>query len=314
VSVNPSVKKKPRTIFFGPRNKKRFPLLEGEPDERNEARSARPANMSAEAGDRGIFTRTRKPMRVFLEPALAPETREATTFADLPQDIKNEILGRAELETADSARLRAVSHSMRDAVDASIENMRYADLAAILGCLTVLQNLLQRGHLDKTRVCQWAAWGGHLEMLKWTRENDCPWDEETCAGAAAHGHLEVLKWARENDCPWNEDTCAGAAAHGHLEVLKWARENGCPWDEKTCTEAAHQGHLEVLQWARENDCPWDEDACFAAAQGGHLEVLQWARENGCPWNSVVVCAHAIKGCHLEMVEWLRSMMFEEARD
>jgi len=45
------------------------------------------------------------------------------------------------------------------------------------------------------------------------------------------GHLEVLKWARENGCPWDEDTCAGAAEGGHLEVLKWARENGCPWDE-----------------------------------------------------------------------------------
>ena len=175
--------------------------------------------MSAEAGDRGIFTRTRKPMRVFLEPALAPETREATTFADLPQDIKNEILGRAELEIADSARLRAVSHSMRNAVDASIENMRYADLAAILGCLTMLQNLLQRGHLDKTQVCQWAAWGGHLQVLQWAHQNDCPWNEKTCKEAASGGQLEALKWARENGCPWDEDTRELAAAHlGYVET------------------------------------------------------------------------------------------------
>ena len=107
---------------------------------------------------------------------------------------------------------------MRDAVDASIENMRDAVLAAILGCLTVLQNLLQRGHLDKTRVCQWAAWGGHLEMLKWTRENDCPWNEDTCAAAAEGGHLEVLMWARENDCPWDEDTCGLAASKGYVET------------------------------------------------------------------------------------------------
>jgi len=49
--------------------------------------------------------------------------------------------------------------------------------------------------------------------------------------AAKGGHLEVLKWARENGCPWDEWTCAYAAEGGHLEVLKWARENGCPWDE-----------------------------------------------------------------------------------
>ena len=42
------------------------------------------------------------------------------------------------------------------------------------------------------------------------------------------GHLEVLKYARENGCPWDETTCAAAAKNGHLETLKWARENGAP--------------------------------------------------------------------------------------
>jgi hypothetical protein len=53
----------------------------------------------------------------------------------------------------------------------------------------------------------------------------------------------VLKWARENGCPWNEDTCAYAAKGGHLEVLKWARANGCPWDEKTREYAAWKGYV-----------------------------------------------------------------------
>jgi len=43
------------------------------------------------------------------------------------------------------------------------------------------------------------------------------------------GHLHVLKWAREHDCPWCWRTCALAAEGGHLEVLKWAHENGCEW-------------------------------------------------------------------------------------
>ena len=36
---------------------------------------------------------------------------------------------------------------------------------------------------------------------------DVHWDECTCAYAAEGGHLEVLKWARENGCPWDEYTC-----------------------------------------------------------------------------------------------------------
>ena len=103
-------------------------------------------------------------------------------------------------------------------------------------------------------------------MLKWARENDCPWDEETCAKAAKGGYLEVLKWARER-VPGNGRAVGDDG--GHLEVLKWARENGCPWNERTCASAAEGGHLEMLKWARENGCPWNEDV-HARGGGGHL--------------------------------------------
>ena len=55
-----------------------------------------------------------------------------------------------------------------------------------------------------------------------------------------NGHLEVLKWARENGCDWDSNTCSYAAENGHLEVLKWARENGCEWDSDTCAYAARK--------------------------------------------------------------------------
>ena len=84
----------------------------------------------------------------------------------------------------------------------------------------VLRNLVQYPCHEGT--CAFAAYGGHLETLKWLRENGCRWNEWTCAYAAKGGHLELLKWARANDCPWDESTCANAAEGGHLEVLKWA--------------------------------------------------------------------------------------------
>jgi hypothetical protein len=87
----------------------------------------------------------------------------------------------------------------------------------------------------------------------------------------------VLKWARENDCPWDACTCAYAAKGGHLEVLRWARENGCPWDEMTCTNAAACGHLEVLQWACANGCRWDG---WTRKNTPHLYVWNRAVANG----------------------------------
>jgi hypothetical protein len=58
------------------------------------------------------------------------------------------------------------------------------------------------------------------------------------------GHLETLKWARQNGCPWDKWTCAYAVEEGHLHVLKWAREYGCPWTKKTRRRAARMGYVE----------------------------------------------------------------------
>jgi uncharacterized protein YabN with tetrapyrrole methylase and pyrophosphatase domain len=54
----------------------------------------------------------------------------------------------------------------------------------------------------------------------------------------------VLKWARDNGCPWDESTCKWAAKGYALEVLRWARENGCPWNESTRQSAASKGYVE----------------------------------------------------------------------
>ena len=215
-----------------------------------------------------------------------------TTFEQLPRDVKNEIPGPTNLpEPADLGRLRAVSHWMRAAVDATGREIKEVSdkEAAKLGYVSLLKDRLSRGVLDYTGylkgyLCEAAARKGDLEELK-ALGADCGWfGEKVCARAAQGGHLETLKWLRENDCEWDMQTCRKAAKHGHLDVLKWARANGCPWNKETCEYAARNGHLETLKWARANGCPWDKYTCEYAAQAGHFDVLKWARENGCPWD------------------------------
>ena len=106
-----------------------------------------------------------------------------------------------------------------------------------------------------------------VALLRWARDNGCPWDERTCAAVAAGGNLEVLKWARENGCPWDEETCASAARGGHLDILKWARENGCPaprpkLDDLTRTASTHKGSCEDVV-----------NAIFMGPQGEHHNGL-----------------------------------------
>jgi hypothetical protein len=254
-------------------------------------------------------------------------------FAALPAHILiTHILSSRNLpDPSDLARLRAVSREMRDAVVATGRRVYElnAENAIHFGELSGMRLLHQRGDLDQRvdlndgdedyndpnddtfSLCTFAAKLGQLEVLKWSRENDLPWNERKSDEAACNGHLEVLQWARENGCPWDENTCWAAASGGQLEMLQWERANGCPWDEDTCDSAAYCGHLEVLQWAYANGCPWIEWTYAYAAMNGHLEMLQWARANGCPWNWLT-CANAKAKGHFELLSWAKANGAPEA--
>ena len=134
--------------------------------------------------------------------------------------------------------------------------------AAMVGDLEALKALRAENVPWNMMTCAFAAEAATSRCSS-GRAKTAPWNDLTCTYAAKGGHLEVLKWARANDCPWNACACGGG---GHLEVLKWARANGCPWNENDVRGRGVGGHLEVLKWARANDCPWDEWTCSGAAR------------------------------------------------
>ena len=164
------------------------------------------------------------------------------------------------------------------------------------------------------RVLYVAAWNGYLEVFEkyWSqgpqKKLSKLWDEHTCSWAAFHGHLEVIKWLRAKGCPWGIAASANAAYSGHLEVLQWMRAQGppCPWDSYVCYYAAEHGHLDVLRWARSQGCPWDGRAPRAAALWGHLKVLKWLIKEGCPYGKSKCRRAAVKGGERarKVLEWL----------
>ena len=50
----------------------------------------------------------------------------------------------------------------------------------------------------------------------------------TSSSAASYGHLNVVKWCRENGLLMDEETVIQAAANGHMNVFEWCRANGYP--------------------------------------------------------------------------------------
>jgi hypothetical protein len=48
-----------------------------------------------------------------------------------------------------------------------------------------------------------------------------------CALAARGGHLKVLKWLRQHNCPWDWETTHVAWENGHEELWHWPVDHGC---------------------------------------------------------------------------------------
>ena len=84
-------------------------------------------------------------------------------------------------------------------------------VAARRGYLQVFEKYWSKGPQEKLsqlwdkETCSWAAYGGHLELVKWLRAKGCPWGEGTSNCAALGGHLEVLQWTRAQDLPGRWD-------------------------------------------------------------------------------------------------------------
>jgi len=150
--------------------------------------------------------------------------------------------------------------------------------------------LLER--INEEKKCEWcvgpinaAAGQGNLEMVKYCVANECPIDEDACACAAENGHLEVLKYLREEaKAPWDLRIAEWAALNGHLHVLEYLVERKFDqYNVFACKYAAENGHLDCLKYLRETaKWPWDYWAVRKAHKNKHPECLQYLLDNDCP--------------------------------
>ncbi len=114
--------------------------------------------------------------------------------------------------------------------------------------------------IREEKKCEWDRWTitpaarqGNLEMVKYCVANECPIDSEACAYAAQNGHLEILKYLREEaKAPWDYWTAAWAAQNGHLHILEYLVERKYDeYNEDACWFAANNGHLDCLKYLHE---------------------------------------------------------------
>ena len=142
------------------------------------------------------------------------------------------------------------------------------------------------------KKCEWdegtineAASQGNLEMVKYCVANECPIDGRACAWAADGGHLEVLKYLREEaKAPWDSVTASWAARYGHLHILEYLVERKYDqYNALACWWAAMNGHLDCLEFLHETvKAPWDYMAVQASHLNNHPKCVQYLLDNDCP--------------------------------
>lgn len=182
--------------------------------------------------------------------------------------------------------------------------------AAAAGNLHVLQylqfftdNMVMTQHLTRA-----AAANGHLTVLVWLHERECPWDECVAIEAAKGGHTHILEYALANDAPVNN---AGAlmnlaARHGHMDCVRWFHySKGIELTSRAYNDAAAGGHLALLKWM-DLESPTKlgtKSTSFCAANAGSIECLQYLlRKHG--WDPIDCAISAVEANHVHVLEWM----------
>ena len=142
------------------------------------------------------------------------------------------------------------------------------------------------------KECEWdyktintAAYRGNMEMVKYCVANKCPISTWACAQAAGNGHLEILKYLREEvNAPWDSRTAARAALNGHLHILEYLVDRKYDeFDEWACVCAAMNGQLDCLKYLHETaKAPWNSQAVRYAHEKKHPDCVQYLLDNDCP--------------------------------
>ena len=141
------------------------------------------------------------------------------------------------------------------------------------------------------KKCEWAygainvaALQGNVEMVKYCVAKKCPINAWACENAARYGHLEVLKYLREEaKAPWGSWTATRAASNGHLHILEYLVERKFDELEDACEFAAKNGHLGCLKYLHETaKAPWDYLAVREAHDYNETECVQYLLDNDCP--------------------------------
>lgn len=129
-----------------------------------------------------------------------------------------------------------------------------------------------------------------FEIIKWAYLMGCDKNNTWILCSAIHyeDNLEILKWFRQHEFPWDSSVTSEASRCNNFEALVWCIENGCPISPNICDYAIMNDNFEMLKWARSNGCEWGDQnqIYFRLHDSENEEMFEWVVKNGCKWANI----------------------------
>ena len=127
---------------------------------------------------------------------------------------------------------------------------------------------------DKYDLCSYIAGSGNLKCLKYSHENNIPWNHKTCESAVGYNHFDCFKYAYNNGCPYSSEIGKAIGQSGNMEILKFihnkSNECSCGPDKSQCK------HLHQYSWIKKALC--------SVALYSDFEMLNYLLEHGSGWD------------------------------
>jgi hypothetical protein len=129
------------------------------------------------------------------------------------------------------------------------------------------------------------AGNGHVEALKWARDEGVEFPPGICAVAASSGKVDVLKYCKESGEPFSSDIMFNAVKSGSVECVEYCLKSlKVPWGANAIGMASKTSP-EMLKYCLDNGAPEDPDAIRKACSCTDLDVVKVFAESSHPFPS-----------------------------
>jgi hypothetical protein len=151
-----------------------------------------------------------------------------------------------------------------------------------------IQYLIEQGadiHIDNDKILQYAAIGGHLDIVHLLADNGANIhanDDAAFRKAAGHGHLEVVQYLVKrgaNISEYNNMAFQWAVENGHIDVAAYLLNQGADVHanrDYALRISARNGNLNLVAFLIDKGAIIDaSDALFNAAIQGHVDIIKY---------------------------------------